>query len=250
MTGAFTQSQSDSVELQVPEQLEIFSIKEFALSHPELTPIEVGVTITKRLKKSGLQNFAVRYVSDLVENMRRYEVRRLEERAERKPNLVPVPVQGSDEELFRDWFKDPQTFSGNVRQRKRFKTWCGDKFDEWFDRGLKAAEERGGKDPGYFQSQWLGDYWEPGFHDRLNEIVTNYAADIRLETTKELLSSVFALGDGTQVTWGSATVEQHQQRIKMLMKNVEGTMETAIRHEAAVKMIQAAGVKRLIEVAG
>lgn len=247
----------------VPEQLELVSIRQFALTHPEILPVDVGVELTRKLKKSDLQGFAVRYVSDLVEEWRRYEARRVEVKSERpvfKPdtNYQRVGYESrrkqEEEEIFQDWFDHPQIFHGNKRQRLKFAEWCGDRFGDWYKRGLALAESFGRKEADYFRWDWDED---GGQNERFGSMWSNLMKTweeeverVRLETTKELLSSSFALGDGTQVTWGSATVEQHDQRIKMLMKNVEGTMETAVRHGAAVKMIQTAGVKCLAEVAG
>jgi hypothetical protein len=78
--------------------------------------------------------------------------------------------------------------------------------------------------------------------------VEENAAHVRLETTRELLETSFALGDGAETTWGEATVDQHQQRIDLLVKGASGTIETASRHAAAINMIQAAGVGHLNEV--
>jgi hypothetical protein len=79
-------------------------------------------------------------------------------------------------------------------------------------------------------------------------MVEEFAQKVRLEVTTELLASTFALGDGTDVTWGEATVEQHRQRIDLLARMAEGTIETAARHQAAIDLIEENGVARLAEV--
>lgn len=87
---------------------------------------------------------------------------------------------------------------------------------------------------------------------KLAELVKEHDDQIRLEVTTELLNSVFALGDGTRVTWGDATVEQHQQRIDLLTGMAAGTLETAARHHAAISMLEEAGatcLKQLTPVA-
>jgi hypothetical protein len=63
--------------------------------------------------------------------------------------------------------------------------------------------------------------------------------------TTDLLEATFFLGDGTEVTWGAATAEQHATRIELLMSKASGTMETASRHVAAIRMIEDNNVKCL-----
>lgn len=72
----------------------------------------------------------------------------------------------------------------------------------------------------------------------INQLIDEFTATLRLEWTQELLESGFALGDGTTVTWGQATVAQHKQRITLLTNNAMGNLETASRHLAAVKEIE------------
>lgn len=83
--------------------------------------------------------------------------------------------------------------------------------------------------------------------ERLNDIAQQHAAELKIEWTQELLSSGFKLADGTILIWADATVEQHQERIDMLMGNAAGNLEAAARHEAAVRTIEAAGAKTLGE---
>ena len=65
-----------------------------------------------------------------------------------------------------------------------------------------------------------------------------------------LLQSHFRLGDqaGTIVTWGMATVPQHEQRIARLQVHVRGIEETIDRHMVAIQLIEAEGVTCLNEV--
>lgn len=73
----------------------------------------------------------------------------------------------------------------------------------------------------------------------------------RVDPTGEraaLLAETFALGDGSRVSWGEATVEQHEQRIAMLARLRDGIDATIARHRAAVEGIRAAGVKCLADL--
>lgn len=156
-----------------------------------------------------------------------------------------------------------------ARERRDFASWLArntvpttDGDETWFGRlyAAAAAEDVAeGRDPAEMGSKcWHAQMdWDPDFaaNDRFSRLsaavsglVADTAAATRLEVTQELLSSIFALGDGTRVTWGEATIEQHEQRIAMLTTSISGTVETAARHEVAVEMIRSAGVRTLGEV--
>jgi hypothetical protein len=95
----------------------------------------------------------------------------------------------------------------------------------------------------------LYDFYPGGRARReTDKFLREYAAKVRLEVTAELLGTSFALGDGTSVTWGEATVDQHRQRVEMLSANAAGVVETAARHVAAVRMCEEAGVSCLAEL--
>lgn len=85
--------------------------------------------------------------------------------------------------------------------------------------------------------------------DRLSAILREFKEECRIEWTAELLSSAFALGDGSTVTWGEATIAQHQQRIALLQRNAEGNLQAAARHGAAIDAITFAGASTLNEAA-
>jgi hypothetical protein len=72
--------------------------------------------------------------------------------------------------------------------------------------------------------------------------------DVDMSIFKRLFEKCFSLGDGTVVSWGDATLAQHQMRITMLVKQRQGLDDTIERHRRAVEIIVAAGVSRLNEV--
>lgn len=84
--------------------------------------------------------------------------------------------------------------------------------------------------------------------ERLGKTLTDYAAGLRIEWTAQLLASPFALPDGTQVTWGAATIDQHRLRVAMFSATALASLEGAGRHERAVCELQAAGVGTLAEL--
>jgi len=55
---------------------------------------------------------------------------------------------------------------------------------------------------------------------------------------RDFLHATFSLGDGRQVTWGEATIEEHQTRIENLQKHVKAVSETILRHEKAVRRLK------------
>lgn len=65
--------------------------------------------------------------------------------------------------------------------------------------------------------------------------------------TEELLSETFRV-DGVEVSWGDATVEQHQRRMESLKKHAQGTLETSAKHGQAITEIKNAHASRLSEV--
>jgi hypothetical protein len=74
--------------------------------------------------------------------------------------------------------------------------------------------------------------------DAIGQIVSDYVAEMRMEWSDELLALSFAVDNtGATVTWGDATVEQHQSRIDMVTANAKANIEDAARHRAAIDEI-------------
>lgn len=83
--------------------------------------------------------------------------------------------------------------------------------------------------------------------DDLRVILERYAAEVRLEVTAELLGSKFA-ANGREVTWGEATVADHQARIDAQIAHAAGTMADVSRHQAAIDLLTKVGARCLDEV--
>lgn len=135
-----------------------------------------------------------------------------------------------------------------------FKAWMGDEFDDWYVEVVEEIAARGSRVPlDQFRLQWEPDFEKPAYMDSMFGVLTQAMDDVRqaarLELTREFLETEFALGDGVRVTWGSASVEHHQQRIAMLTHHAAGTLETAERHHAAVAMLSESGARCLNDVA-
>jgi hypothetical protein len=76
------------------------------------------------------------------------------------------------------------------------------------------------------------------FRASLQEALDTYTREMRMQWTTELLNSTFALPDGTMVSWGEASVEQHLARREMLAANARGNLEAAARHEVAIRRLR------------
>lgn len=53
--------------------------------------------------------------------------------------------------------------------------------------------------------------------------------------------------DGTVVLWGDATIEQHQQRRDLFLRNALANTDGAARHEQAIRTLTETGAATLRE---
>ncbi len=86
------------------------------------------------------------------------------------------------------------------------------------------------------------------FHATIQRAMNTLAAQWKMEWTDELLASGFSLPDGEVVTWGEATIEQHEQRAAMFEMNAEANAKGAVRHRHAINVLHEAGATCLREV--
>ena len=83
------------------------------------------------------------------------------------------------------------------------------------------------------------------FVAEMAQATDRFVEAMRVEWTNELLDSSFALRDGSMVTWGDATVEQHEERRQMFVRNAAANVEGAARHEIALRELRASGAPSL-----
>ena len=62
---------------------------------------------------------------------------------------------------------------------------------------------------------------------------------------RQLLDETFGIGDGRRITWGEATVADHQARADMLAKMRDGLDATIARHLDAIAQLQQANARCL-----
>lgn len=79
------------------------------------------------------------------------------------------------------------------------------------------------------------------------QFVKEVESRVRLELTEELLRDKFEL-DGRRVTWGAATVQQHQLALEKGLKSLAAEGTQAALHSLAIKKCEEAGVTRLNDV--
>lgn len=85
---------------------------------------------------------------------------------------------------------------------------------------------------------------EAEIHDRFLDdqfrMVNHFVESMHAEWTAELLASTFALADGSLVTWGEASIDQHEQRKAMFERHIQVNAEGAARHAHAIATIRSA----------
>lgn len=263
----------------------LWNLAREAVTH---TGIDSRILATRGIRKLGagqLRELAIRQVMDFIDTYRRADALAAERAAERaataerikedvQRQAVKALLRTAESERRREgWFQDPSLLdwgrkcsdSGqpttmlNALQRKAFLQWLGERYVDWYARGcasVKRAKLAGAYEDDETATFFEADFYEYGSREwyanervrRVYDLVQQVAEQTRLETTEQLLSTVFALGDGRKTTWGKATIQEHKQRITLLTKNATGVIETAARHRAAIKMIQSAGVSCLNEI--
>lgn len=75
-----------------------------------------------------------------------------------------------------------------------------------------------------------------------------YKAALFMEWTDDLLASTFALNDGRLVTWGEATIADHEERIAMFERNAHANLEGAARHALAITRLRESDAAKLAEL--
>jgi hypothetical protein len=230
------------------------AIASYAKDHPDLDGEAIGLTLTRGATKSDLRAWAVAQVRGTVEQVRRAWARDAEDRAAKAARAEQEAAEFG--RLLDDpaAFYGPRSFYGDARKRARFRQWAGGRFAGWQERARQVVVASGRGEQGIidFESDW-SELGINGYHrrladDRLADVIRLTADETRLEVTAELLGTAISLGDGTDTTWGQATIAQHEQRIGMLTRHAVGEVESAARHQAAIGMIKDAGVECLADL--
>lgn len=182
-----------------------------------------------------------------VERKRAREVEEAAAREERERAIERHAARDRSNRLAFAWADERGGFY-NDYDRRKFGSWIdGDPSEERWERCYAGVwEDRNLTLESYEQTtrSYLGEL-STIIRNGVDAIIEERAADLDIEWTAALLTTTVALPGGERVTWGEATVEQHEARIAMLAKHAAGELETASRHRAAVESIKAAGVRCL-----
>lgn len=219
--------------------------------------------VVKQLSTARLRDLAVAEVKGWIDHFRREAARKIEEDArERKIQRDLELSTERDLKAKEDYDQvlsgpvtkenflimlDP-TRPGNAKDRRWFRKRLGERFDDWYGLAHDYVQEIGYQ-VDFFESDWYIDgpteYYANKRYDAMTCMIKTVEKETRLKVTEELLCSVFALGDGRTVSWRTATIADHEQRLIMLTKNAVGIIETAAMHQAAIEILKSSGIDRL-----
>lgn len=232
---------------------------------------EAAQKIVKSLRAAEIRSFAQDYVRQAIDGWRRIKARQVEEAAERaarrdedlRRRVEDTKARSGDQietlvtryDPSKKWDADRNNVTFlNGRQRKAARRHLGDDFNNWLEIHRNRVHATGDRELiEFFESDWHPDGPQAYFAEKraqsVMQLVKEVQEETRIHVTRELLETVFALGTGERVTWGAATIDQHRERVALLRTNILGNLETAARHEAAIQMIEQAGVKCLAQLA-
>jgi hypothetical protein len=199
------------------------------------------------LSESVRENFLEYAVWDLVRELQRWRVHDVEREAtrcaEREARIVTEQERERERvERLAYWEKYPSIAPKNTRA---YRAWAQTDVGQASLARERASAERREREDERARTEFGGSKFAMHLHDMKEHM----RAEIRLELTAELLDAPFALGNGTTVTWGDASIEDHERRIEMLVAHAGGTLATAQRHDAAISMIRAGDVTCLRDLA-
>ena len=235
-------------------------LPEIIEEHPDTDTAELAPMLVDEISPAARRAILIHLTVFEVEMHLRFRARRIEDQARALAAESTQPDKEQEDQpdpevvKFARLYDDPTVwncnYSGvwfNGRARRRFVKWVNrrdgkDGFDAWLSRALDLVNDEN------FRYDWIPDYADTTQMNIISKYMADYADTIRFEVTAELLDTVFATGDGTRVTWRDATVAQHEERIDMLAKMIDGTAETAAMHMRAVQMIKDAGVENLAQL--
>jgi hypothetical protein len=205
--------------------------------NPETPPDDVAALIVATAPQNAKDAVLARLLAEEVMNLRRTRVRAIEQEAQRASEredhlrqLAELDAERREKpwtaarnsRVYQTWATTTEEGRRHEAKRREDKTWREDARQRYLDGG--------------------------GLGGALARIVDEIKTEAKLELTAELLGSTFALGDGTHVTWGDASTDHHVQRIELLMRNVEGNIQTVRIHEAALNLLRQSGSSCLADV--
>lgn len=152
--------------------LDYAAILAYANDHPDDEPEAIGVALTATMTKVQLREYAAADVAAIVDGHRRELARRAEDRArvepaapedEQRAELIEryvadraerarqVEARLTSEESFQELYDNPLAVIGKtdgygphipLTVGRKFRDWCGDRFDPWFKRTYTSLDEK------------------------------------------------------------------------------------------------------------
>lgn len=173
----------------------------------KLSPITFLSGQVRRMERDQVEQLAIAYLLAQVRNRKRGEVLAVE-RANQEPRYGT--------EKWATWAAKPENAKA-ARSKVAFEEHMAD----W-----EATRSK--------------ELWQS-----FSRMMDDVKAKWQMEWSTELLNQKFALGDGTDVTWGNATREQHEYRYKMHANHAVAGIEGASRHKAAIEVLDSTGASSL-----
>lgn len=182
---------------------------------PGASTEEVAAALVAELTSTQVEELAIAQMRELVEEVLRSRARRVETASARSLSASQPPPRRP----MSDWVVEAIA-AGNARDEERAR--------------LEAEQIQ----RNYIERRDAA----------IRDLTAALAEEIRLELTEELLSTEFAIGDGSRVTWGAATTADHERRIEMLEGNIAANADTAAKHRAAIEMLKTSHASTLRDI--
>lgn len=190
---------------------------EFDKEYPREKASRLARRAVKSLTASDREEILTGLLASEIEAIRRQRSREIERRAWEIASAEQVTVvERERREYKREVAKESKAFREAMKRRD-------DEAAELFRTDPEAHRRK-------YTLGGIIEAWEEKIAERA-----------KMELTAELLTAVFATGDGRRVTWGEATLEDHRKRIELLARGVKGSVETIRLHEYAASILRETG---------
>lgn len=102
-------------------------------------------------------------------------------------------------ERFQKLFDDPAIYPGNAQERKAFRRWAGDRFDEWYRRGHALITATGDQDKiEIFEDDWHPDGVMAAAEERRRRATIDAMYEMRALTIRQVIGEVRKLPGADQ----------------------------------------------------
>lgn len=224
---------------------------EYDERYPTDDPETVATKAVRQLSAADRKGLLVGWVSVRIDARRRARAHDIEQAA---LTMATHEGRAAEWETARqtrqtEWREAPWLAHPNT---KIYREWVAstDEGQRHEARRLQAAADKAEQDRLFKEdpSEYDRRYGMSALMTEFSKAIEGIRTKAKLELTAELLGSSFALGDGSRVTWGAATLEDHRQRIELLGRNVEGNLQTIVLHETAAALLRQSSASCLADL--